>query len=464
MAVPRTRFSPSPTGYFHIGGARTALFNWLYARHYQGIFILRIEDTDIERSQKVYEDDILASLRWLELDWDEGPYRQSERLDTYEFYARELFNRGAAYYCDCPPELLEQQRQEALAKKEKPRYNGRCRERGLTAGPGRALRFRSPQHGATHWHDLTKGPIAFDNSELDDLVLVRADGVPTYNFAVVVDDITMDITHVIRGDDHVPNTPRQILIYEALGAKLPQFAHIPMILGPDRAKLSKRHGAPSVMDYQRMGYLPAAMVNFLARLGWSHGDQEIFSRAELIKYFTLEHVGKAASIFDTEKLSWLNGHYLRETPAAELAPLLRDFLVQIGIQTVVDERLEKIVRTLQPRAHTLADMAEQARFYFQDPRPYEEKAAVKYLTATIRPILQTITERLAQTPVWTEEAINNLFQEVQRESGRKLKEIAQAVRLALTGRAASPGLFEIMEILGPEEVQRRLQAAMAACR
>ncbi len=464
MTPPRTRFSPSPTGYFHIGGARTALFNWLYARHYQGVFILRIEDTDVERSQKVYEDDILASLEWLGLHWDEGPYRQSQRLDTYEFFARELFNRGAAYYCDCPPEVLEQQRQEALARKEKPRYNGRCRDRGLKAGPHTALRFKGPQHGVTLWHDLTKGPIAFDNAELDDLVLVRADGVPTYNFAVVVDDITMNISHVIRGDDHVPNTPRQILIYQALGAKLPQFAHIPMILGPDRAKLSKRHGAPSVMDYRRMGYLPDAMVNFLARLGWSHGDQEIFSRQELIHSFTLDHVGKAASIFDTEKLSWLNGHYLRETPAAELAPLLQEFLAQIGIQTQVDARLEKIVRTLQPRAHTLTDMADQARFYFQDPRPYEEKAAAKFLTAAIRPVLQTISERLATLPVWTEEAVNTLFKEVQQESGRKMKEIAQAVRLALSGRAASPGLFEIMDILVPGEVQRRLQAAMEACR
>ncbi len=464
MTGPRTRFSPSPTGYFHIGGARTALFNWLYARHYQGVFILRIEDTDLERSQKLYEDDILASLQWLGLDWDEGPYRQSERLDTYAFFARELFNRGAAYYCDCPPEMLEQQRQEALARKDKPRYHGRCRDRGLTPGPDRALRFRGPQQGVTHWHDLTKGSIAFDNAELDDLVLVRADGVPTYNFAVVVDDLTMNISHVIRGDDHVPNTPRQILIYEALGAKIPQFAHIPMILGPDRAKLSKRHGAPSVLDYQKMGYLPAAMVNFLARLGWSHGDQEIFSREELIRYFTLEHVGKAASIFDTEKLSWLNGHYLRETPARDLAPHLQEFLAQRGLQVEVSDRLVKIVQTLQPRSHTLADMAEQALFYFQDPRPYEEKAAAKFLTAAIRPVLQTINERLAGLPSWTEEAVNGVFQEVQRESGRKMKEIAQAVRLALSGRAASPGLFEIMEILGPEEVHRRLQAAMAACR
>jgi glutamyl-tRNA synthetase len=463
MTVFRTRFSPSPTGNFHIGGARTALFNWLFARHHQAIFILRIEDTDLERSQKIYEDDILASLEWLGLDWDEGPYRQSERFETYTSYARELLDRGAAYYCDCPPEELEKQREAAKAKGDKPRYNGRCRDRGLKAGAATALRFRSPSEGVTHWADLTKGAIAFDNTELDDLVIVRADGVPTYNFAVVADDLTMGITHVIRGDDHIPNTPRQILIYEALGAKLPQFAHIPMILGPDRAKLSKRHGAPSVMDYRAMGYLPEAVVNFLARLGWSHGDQEIFSPEELIRHFSLEHVGKAASIFDTEKLSWLNGHYLREKPAAELAPLLQEFLEKIAIPVADLEQLAKVAQTLQPRSHTLADMAEQARFYFQDPRPYEEKAAQKFLTAKIRPVLEAISARLAGLPVWTEEAVNEAFKEIQQETGLKMKEIAQAVRLALTGRTASPGLFEIMEILGREEVHTRLQAAMQAC-
>ncbi len=466
MTVSRTRFSPSPTGFFHIGGARTALFNWLYARHHQATFILRIEDTDLERSQKVYEDDILASLQWLGMDWDEGPYHQSERLETYRDYARKLLERGGAYYCDCPPEELEKQREAAKAKGDKPRYNGHCRERGLTAGPNTALRFRSPLTGVTHWQDLTKGAIAFDNTELDDLVIVRADGVPTYNFAVVVDDITMAITHVIRGDDHIPNTPRQILIYQALGAPLPQFAHIPMILGPDRSKLSKRHGAPSVMDYRAMGYLPEAVVNFLARLGWSHGDQEIFSREELISSFSLEHVGKAASIFDTDKLSWLNGHYLRETPASDLAPRLAEFLEHLGIKKkTIFEKLDlvKVVKTLQPRSHTLADMAAQARFYFQPPEAYEAKAAEKFLTVKIRPVLETISARLKALPDWTEASVNQCFKEMQQETGLKMKEIAQAVRLALTGRTASPGLFEIIEILGREEVPRRLQAAMSVC-
>jgi len=464
MAELRTRFSPSPTGYFHIGGARTALFNWLFARHYQGAFILRIEDTDLERSRKVYETDILASLRWLGLDWDEGPYRQSQRLDTYVFYAEELLRRGAAYYCNCSPEELEAQREEAKSRGDKPRYIGLCRERDLARGPDTALRFRNPVEGITLWQDLTRGAIAFDNAELDDLVLVRADGVPTYNFAVVVDDLTMGITHVIRGDDHIPNTPRQILIYQALGAKLPEFAHIPMILGPDRAKLSKRHGAPSVLDYRTMGYLPDAVVNFLARLGWSHGDQEIFSREELVRFFSLEHVGKAAGIFDTEKLSWLNGHYLRETPAATLAPMLQEFLEKIGIPVADQGLLAKVARTLQPRAHTLADMAEQARFYFQDPRPYDDKAAAKFLTVRAKPVLETLAARLAALPDFTEEAVNQVIKEIQQESGLKMKEIAQAVRLGLTGRTASPGLFDIMEILGRPEVQRRLQTAINACR
>ncbi|WP_449245263.1 glutamate--tRNA ligase [Desulfobacca acetoxidans] len=463
MASLRTRFSPSPTGFLHLGGARTALFNWLFARHYNGTFILRIEDTDVERSQKIYEDDIIAGLTWLGLDWDEGPYRQTERLETYRFYTQELIARGAAYYCNCPKEGLEQRRQAALARGEKPRYDGHCRDLGLKAGSDTAVRFRSPTDGITHWDDLTKGAIAFDNAELDDLVLVRADGVPTYNFAVVVDDLTMNITHVIRGDDHISNTPRQILIYQALGAPLPQFAHIPMILGPDRAKLSKRHGALSVLAYRDMGYLPDTMVNFLARLGWSHGDQEIFSREELIRSFSLDHVGKAPGIFDTEKLAWLNGHYLRQATAAALAPQLQEFLSKIDIRVDDLATLANVARTLQPRAHTLVDMAAQARFYFEDPRPYEDKGARKFLTPQIKPVLREIIARWQAEPVPNEEALHQFFKNMQEEAGLKIKEIAQAVRLALTGRTASPGLFEIIEILGWPEVFRRLRTAVAAC-
>lgn len=463
MSQVRTRFSPSPTGYLHLGGARTALFNWLFARHHQGVFILRIEDTDLERSDLKYETDILESLNWLGLHWDEGPYRQSERLETYRHYIQELLNRGAAYYCQCRPEELEARRQAAKARGESPRYDGHCRDLNLPPGPDRAIRFRCPREGVTHWHDLTRGPIAFNNQELDDLVLMRADGVPTYNFAVVIDDLTMEITHVIRGDDHISNTPRQLLLYQALGAAPPQFAHIPMILGPDRAKLSKRHGALSVLAYRDLGYLPEAMVNFLARLGWSHGDQEIFSREELIHYFSLEQVGKAAGVFDQEKLKWLNGHYLRERSAEDLAAQLPQFLQLLGVTTAVDSRLVKIVRTLQPRVQTLAEMAEQARFYFTDPRPYEEKGAKKYFTALVRPCLAQICDCLQGLPELTEEAVNQCFYRVQQEAGLKMRDLAQAVRLALTGRTASPGLFEIIEILGVEEVCQRLQAAQAAC-
>lgn len=461
MAPVRTRFSPSPTGYLHLGGARTALFNWLFARHHQGVFVLRIEDTDVARSEARFEADILESLTWLGLTWDEGPYHQSARLPVYRDFVQQLLAKGRAYYCDCPPEELERKRQVALARGEKPRYDGRCRERGLQPGPNTAVRFRAPQEGVTHWLDLTKGPIAFDNRELDDLVILRTDGVPTYNFAVVVDDITMRITHVIRGDDHIPNTPRQILLYQALDTPLPEFAHIPMILGPDRTKLSKRHGALSVLAYRDMGYLPQALVNYLARLGWSHGDQEIFSREELIRYFSLEHVGKSAGIFNPEKFLWLNAHYLRESADSELAPLLVDFLARHGITNSDLDYLTRVVATLKPRAQTLVEMAEKARFYFQDPRPYDPQAAKKFLTPDIAPVLQEIIRRLEELPTLAEENLAQLFADLQQQTGRKLVALAQPVRVALTGKTVSPGLYEIMNILGKDAVISRLRAALA---
>ena len=314
MSEVRTRFSPSPTGALHLGGAHTALFNWLIARHYQGTFILRIEDTDQERSQEKFVTEILEAMTWMGLDWDEGPYRQMERLPLYQDYINRLLASGAAYYCNCPP-MDAKARQAAMARGEKPKYDGHCRELNLPAGPDTAVRFKTRPTGVTHWDDQIKGPIAFDNQELDDLVLQRADGIPTYNFAVVVDDITMAVTHVIRGEDHIPNTPRQLLIYEALNVTPPLFAHMPLMLGKDRAKLSKRHGALPALAYREQGFLPQAMANYLARLGWSHGDQEIFSRQELIEFFTLDHVTKSPGIFDEEKLLWLNSHYLKEMPA-----------------------------------------------------------------------------------------------------------------------------------------------------
>ena len=456
----RTRFSPSPTGSLHLGGAHTALFNWLIARHQKGVFILRVEDTDRERSREEYVTEILDALTWLGLTWDEGPLFQSSRLPIYQEYIDKLLALGAAYYCDCPPAELDARRKAALARGDKPKYDGHCRERGLKKGPDRAVRFKGPLTGVTHWDDLIKGPIAFDHQELDDLVLARADGIPTYNFAVVVDDITMGITHVIRGDDHVPNTPRQLLIYQALGAPPPRFAHMPLMLGPDRAKLSKRHGALSILAYRDMGFLPQALVNYLARLGWSHGDQEIFSTDELIRYFSLEQVTKSAGVFDLDKLLWLNSHYIKETPDAELARALVPFLSQSGISHPDLDYVAKVVPTLKPRAKTLVEMAEAARFYFLDPRPYEEKGAAKFLTPEAAPLLDEIARRLKALPDPDESALSQLFQDLVNETGLKMGQLAQPVRVALTGKTASPGLFEVIAILGKEEARRRINNAL----
>jgi glutamyl-tRNA synthetase len=461
MSEVRTRFSPSPTGALHLGGAHTALFNWLIARHFQGTFILRIEDTDKERSQEKFVHEILEAMSWLGLDWDEGPYRQSARLPIYHDYINRLVASGAAYYCDCPPQDLEARRQAALARGAKPKYDGHCRERGLPGGPGTAVRFKTPPAGVTHWQDLIKGAIAFDNQELDDLVLQRADGIPTYNFAVVVDDITMGVTHVIRGEDHIPNTPRQLLIYQALAVGPPHFAHMPLMLGKDRAKLSKRHGALPALAYREQGYLPHSLVNYLARLGWSHGDQEIFSQEELIRCFTLEHVTKSPGVYDEEKLQWLNSHYLKEMPAADLARALAPFLAPLGIADPDLAYLSRVAATLSARCKTLVEMAEAARFYFLDPRPYDPKAAAKFLTPAAVPVMQEIGGRLAQLPEASEAALTQLFTDLAQETGQKMVNLAQPVRVALTGKTASPGLYEIISILGRDETLRRLRNAVA---
>jgi glutamyl-tRNA synthetase len=460
MAPVRTRFSPSPTGSLHLGGAHTALFNWLVARHHQGVFILRIEDTDQERSQERFVTEILESLQWLGLTWDEGPYRQSARLHFYEEYIHRLLAREAAYFCNCPPQELEARRQAALARGDKPKYDGRCRDRGLVRGPDTAVRFKGPQAGVTHWDDLIKGPIAFDHQELDDLVLMRADGIPTYNFAVVVDDITMRVTHVIRGEDHIPNTPRQLLIYQALGAAPPQFAHMPLMLGKDRAKLSKRHGALPVLAYREQGYLPQALLNYLARLGWSHGDQEIFSKKELIQHFDLKHVTKSPGIYDEEKLLWLNAHYLKEMPLPDLARALQPHLPSLGIAAPDLEYLARVGGTLNARCKTLSEMANQARFYFQDPRPYEEKGAKKFLTLEAAPDLKEIARRLETLPELTEATLTQLFDDLAAQTGRKMVNLAQPVRVALTGRTMSPGLYDIIGILGKQETLARLKHAI----
>jgi glutamyl-tRNA synthetase len=454
-----TRFPPSPTGYLHIGGARTALFNWLFARSLGGRFILRIEDTDVERSTEDSVKAILDALEWLDLSWDEGPYFQTKRLGVYRDYAEKLVRSGHAYWCECSPEELELQRSAAIAEGRKPKYEGTCRSKGLGPGPNRVLRFRSPDSGTTVLSDIIKGPIAFDNSELDDLVILKSDGIAAYNFAVVVDDITMGITHVIRGDDHVNNTPRQILIYRALGAKLPVFGHVPMIHGEDRSPLSKRHGATSVMEYKKMGFLPEALVNCLVRLGWSHGDQEIFSRSELIEKFSLENVGKSPSIFTMEKLLWLNAHYIKEKRPEDLVGLLRPFLAQRSYPDKPDAYIAEVIHTLQPRSHTLVEMADAARFYFADKIQFDPDAAGQFLTAEMREVFDLLFSELSKLEAFDEGPLESVFRKIAEDLGWKLGKVAQPVRVALTGTTKSPGLFEIMQILGKQTVLKRLRRA-----
>ena len=455
------RFAPSPTGFLHIGGARTALFNWLLARNKGGKFILRIEDTDQVRSTKESIDAILEGLAWLGLDWDEGPIFQTDRMTVYREHAERLLRENKAYYCYCTPEELEEKRQKALQEKRKPKYDGRCRgSRVPIPGRSAAIRFKAPQEGKTVLPDLIKGTVEFENAEMDDLVLLRSDGWPTYNFSVVVDDATMGITQVIRGDDHVNNTPRQILLYQAFGYPLPQFAHVPMILGADKARLSKRHGATSVMAYKDMGYLPHALVNYLVRLGWSHGDQEVFTTEELIEKFSLENVGKSAAVFNPEKLNWLNGVYIRQEKAETLAGLLLPFLEGRGLKPRSRTWLVEVVKTLQERSKTLVEMADMADFYFRDAFPVDEKAEKKHLTPAIKEPMEIFLGRLESVAEVDEKSLEEMFKEIVAQKNIKLGVIAQAVRVALTGKSVSPGIYEVMSILGKEEVLKRLARAI----
>ncbi len=459
----RVRFAPSPTGHLHVGGARTALFNWLFARHHGGVFILRIEDTDRSRSTEENIASIVDALRWLELDWDEGPpapgYRQTERLDLYREHARRLVEAGRAYYCDCPPERLERERSEAQARGETFRYSGRCRDRGLGAG---ALRLRMPEDGATVVNDLIHGPVTFEHRQLDDWILVRTDGTPTYNFCVVVDDVTMRITHVIRGNDHLSNTPKQILCYEALDFPVPEFAHVSMILGPDRSRLSKRHGATSIQAFREEGILPEAMVNYLARLGWSHGDREIFDRRELVELFDIKDVASSAAIFDRAKLEWMSQQHLKAMEGRRLAPRLAPFVRAAGLEPGEEARLARIADTLKERARTLREMVEIGRFYFERPGSYEAGAARKLLTAEGARRLDALIERLGGLADFTVEALEGAYRELTAALGLKLVDLAQLTRLAVTGRTASPPIFDVLAILGREEALARLRAARAA--
>jgi len=456
----RTRFAPSPTGFLHIGGARTALFNWLYTRGCGGTFVLRIEDTDQVRSTEESTKAILDAMTWLGLNWDEGPYYQAERVGIHREAVQRLIDGGKAYYCTCSPEELEAKRKKALAEGRKPKYDGTCRDKGLTRSPQSVVRFCCPEVGVTVVHDLIKGDITFNNEELDDLIIERADGYPTYNFAVVVDDAGMGITHVIRGDDHVNNTPKQILLYEALGFEVPLFGHVPMILGSDKARLSKRHGATSVMAYQEMGFLPEALVNYLVRLGWSHGDQEIFSLDELIAAFSLEAVGKSAAVFNPDKLLWLNQHYITACPPEKLTELVTPFWEKKGFDVSDRRYVAQAAENLRTRSKTLVEMADSGSFYFKEEVDYDPEAAAKFLTSEYLGHLEAVAGRLPGLSDYTKDGIEAFLRALAEERGTKLKWIAQALRVALTGKTVSPGIDEVMVILGKETAIRKIRRAI----
>ncbi|ACI20684.1 glutamate--tRNA ligase [Thermodesulfovibrio yellowstonii] len=462
----RVRFAPSPTGHLHIGGARTALFNWLFARHHNGKFILRIEDTDRSRSTEEYIESIIEAMKWLGLDWDEGPFRQTDRMEVYKAYAYKLLEEGKAYRCYCTPEELEERRQQAMKEGKPPRYDRRCREIKETLNKPFAIRFKMPLEGETVVDDLVKGKVTFKNSEIEDLVILRSDGTPTYNFCVVVDDFEMGITHVIRGEDHLNNTPKQIHIYHALGMNPPEFAHIPMILGTDRARLSKRHGATSVLSYRDEGYLSDALVNFLARLGWSYGDKEIFTREELIKYFNLEQVGKANAVFNAEKLLWLNSEYIKLTPEEKLFELVKPFLIKEGYlkegETLDKDWACRAIKSLKERCRTLKELAHAMRYYLLDYVEIEPKAKEKYINAETVPVLREVTEKLAALEEFTQERIEKIFMDIVNEKGLKLGQVAQPVRVVMTGSTVSPGIYEVLEIAGKEKTLKRLRRVIDA--
>ncbi|NOY44646.1 MAG: glutamate--tRNA ligase [Deltaproteobacteria bacterium] len=466
MSGVRTRFAPSPTGHLHVGGARTALFNFLYARHHGGTFVLRIEDTDRERSTDESTRAILESMRWLGLDWDEGPYFQSQRTGLYLEHVERLLKEGKAYRCDCPPEVVEAKRQKALIEGRKPKYDGTCRARtDVDPSKPHVVRFKAPQTGTTVVPDLLKGEVVYDNEELDDLVILRTDGSPTYNFVVVVDDALMGITHVIRGDDHLNNTPRQIQLYQALGYPLPRFAHVPMILGPDKKRLSKRHGATSVEAYRDAGFLPEALVNFLARLGWSHGDQEIFSLQELIDLFDLDGVGRSASVFNEDKLLWLNAHYIKECPQDRLVDLVRPFLERKGYDTADRGKLAVLVEAFRPRCKTLAEFAEKATPYFVREIEVDPAAAKKHLKASIAPVLADLLEAFRAVERWDVPSLERAFLEVvEGKHALKIGKAAQPLRVAVTGTTVSPGIFETLVLVGREWALERIERALEMAR
>ncbi len=478
MKRVRVRFAPSPTGYLHVGGARTALFNWLFARHHGGDFILRIEDTDQVRSTEESVQAIFDGMTWLGLDWDEGPgkdgghgpYYQAERLEIYKQYAQELIDKGRAYYCYCSPDELDQRRKELLEGGQAPRYDRKClelsaaeAERYKAEGRVPVIRFKSADSGSTVVEDLVRGKVTFENEVVDDFVIVKSDGMPTYNFAVVVDDHLMEISHVIRGEDHLSNTPKQIQLYEALGWEVPRFAHISMILGPDKTKLSKRHGATSVIQYKDDGYLPEALMNYLALLGWSYNATDnLFSKEQLIEYFTLEAVSKNPAVFDYAKLQWMNGVYIRETSVERLTELCRPFMEQAGLiepdlSPAELERVTKIVAEMQTRLKTINEIAELTSYFFTDVN-YDEKA-LKNLNNELAPqILERLAAIIEEISEFTQEALEEEFAKLMSEFDVKLGKLIHPVRAAVTGRAVSPGIYETLLLVGRDEVIKRLRA------
>lgn len=456
----KTRFAPSPTGYLHVGGARTALFSWLHARKHGGKFVLRIEDTDLQRSTAESINAILEGMTWLGLEYDEGPLYQTDRFDRYNQVIQQLLDSGLAYRCDCPQERLDKLREGQMQRKEKPRYDGHCRGRDIDPESPHVVRFRNPDSGSIVVNDLVRGRVVFHNEELDDLVIRRTDGSPTYNLTVVVDDLDMGISTVIRGDDHLNNTPRQINILQALGEESPEYAHVPMILGDDGARLSKRHGAVSVMEYRNQGILPEALLNYLVRLGWSHGDREIFPLDDMIELFDISDVNRAASSFNTDKLLWLNQHYIKHDDPSRIARLLSPHMGDLGVDPAADPPLVDVVIAQQERAQSLVEMARISTFFYRDFEEYDEAAAKKHLRPVARePLLQmhTALEDLAD---WEPEALHQAVVDVADSLGVKMGKVAQPLRVAVVGRAASPGIDVTLHLVGREASLRRIDRAL----
>jgi glutamyl-tRNA synthetase len=455
----RTRFAPSPTGFLHIGGARTALFAWLHARRHHGQFILRIEDTDTERSEKRFVDGIIDGINWLGLDYDEGPIYQMDRMERYHSVIAQLLQENKAYRCYCSKERLENLREQQMANKHKPRYDGHCRDlQTVHDDKPYVIRFKNPEQGSVCFNDLVRGQIEVQNAELDDLIIQRTDGTPTYNFCVVIDDWDMNITTVIRGDDHINNTPRQINIFQALGVTPPQFAHVPMILGSDGKRLSKRHGAMSVTEYRDKGYLPEALLNYLVRLGWSHGDQEIFSMQEMKSLFDIADVNRAPAAFNEEKLIWLNQHYLKTENPNYLAGLLTHYL---SVDTTQEPRLIDVVNALRERCKTLVELAEKAACFYQPVNSYDENAARQFLTKESSALLISVRDQLASLVDWSTEKIHEIVQQTLQQFAIKMPKLAQPLRVALTGNTQSPSIDVTLYLMGQARVLHDIDKALA---